>query len=156
MHIGFASYTSVFLSASIALLHFPAAAAGDIAFDKLKRAKTRAPVADPFARPAPPPSAVKKPPRAQPALPVAKPDSVPAAAPPPPSAPALPFKYVGKLVDGDKVTLFLAKGDTLLSVKPGEVFEKVYVLERVTDTQASILYQPLKQTQQLSISKASN
>jgi len=103
------------------------------------------PLADPFAptswAPAPaPPAPVQAAPLA--AVPLV-------ATPPAPSAPPMPFVYIGLYVDEGRETVMLMKGDQLLLVKQGETIDNVYRLERVTADRIDLTYLPLGMRQSL-------
>ncbi len=66
-------------------------------------------------------------------------------------APALPFKYIGKLIEGDVVKIFLLKGEALHIVSEGDTVDKHYQLKHVGEQQLSWLYLPLNITQKMSI-----
>jgi hypothetical protein len=101
---------------------------------------------DPFAIPA------RKVPRAQPKLPA--PVIVANSAPPPrPRAPSMPFKYMGKLIDGDETMVFLIHRDRNLVVREGDTIESVYRLDRITDNELILTYLPMNQRQTLNIRK---
>ena len=74
--------------------------------------------------------------------------------PPPPMAPPLPFSYVGKLIDGGKVTVFLARQDRNYTVKQGEIIDGTYRVEEVRPPMMTLLYIPLNQKQSMQIGEA--
>jgi hypothetical protein len=105
-------------------------------------------IRDPFALPA------RKVRRAKPNPP---PVIVAKAAPPPaPSAPALPFQYMGKLIDGDETKIFLIHGDRNLVVQAGDTFASVYRLDRITDDELIVTYLPMNQRQTMSTQTATS
>jgi hypothetical protein len=65
-----------------------------------------------------------------------------------PVPPPLPFRYIGKLLDGDKLAIFLSRGDESLSVAAGDTVGE-YRVDRITDTEISFTYLPLKTKQSL-------
>jgi hypothetical protein len=70
--------------------------------------------------------------------------------PPPPEkprAPRLPFKYLGRLVEDGSVRVFLSDQDRHLIVKPGEVVNGSYKIEKISDGQIVFVYLPLKERQ---------
>jgi len=72
-----------------------------------------------------------------------------AASPPPkPAAPPLPFRYVGRLLDGDKLAVFLARGEESLSVAAGDTIGE-YRVDRITENEVLFTYLPLKTKQSL-------
>lgn len=94
---------------------------------------------------------------------IEKPDAAPFAvlswAPPPPapatpekpSAPPLPFTYLGKELEGDQWRIFLARENEVLIVKADDVIGGTYRIEKIAPPTVTVLYLPLNQTQQLSI-----
>lgn len=71
--------------------------------------------------------------------------------PPPPRAPAappLPFKYQGRLEDGD-TQVFLADGARSLIVRAGDTIDGRYKVERISSNDIAFIYLPLKQMQVL-------
>jgi hypothetical protein len=71
--------------------------------------------------------------------------------PPPPTAPPMPFRFAGKLVQDGRVSVFLAKGDTLLTVRQGDTVEGVYRVDSVGDTEIALTYVPLGQKQTIAV-----
>lgn len=98
-----------------------------------------------FAVPTPP---APPPPPSPPRVAVSPP--VIAAPPPKPSAPALPFRFLGKMVDRGTTILFLSQGTQNLSVRQGELIGDSYRLEQIDDTSATFVYIPLHEQQTLS------
>lgn len=69
-----------------------------------------------------------------------------------PVAPALPFRYVGQLEDGDgKVTIYLARGETVHTVRVGDLLEEQYRLDAMDNGQITLTYLPMNQQQMLAI-----
>lgn len=75
----------------------------------------------------------------------------PEQAAPAPVAPALPFSYVGRQVQGGKEEVFLAEGEKLHVVRAGSVIAGRYRVESVAARSVTLIYLPLNQTQQLLI-----
>lgn len=77
--------------------------------------------------------------------PVAVGSAVPPAAPVTPTAPPLPFTYMGKMVDeqSGKLVLYLAKGDVAYTVSSGDLIDDTYRVEAITDTELKLIYIPL-------------
>lgn len=61
----------------------------------------------------------------------------------PPSAPPLPFRYLGKIIDGDQTAVFLIRGNDHYSITAGQLIDRTYRIERITDTAITITYLPL-------------
>ena len=75
----------------------------------------------------------------------------PAATPERPSAPPLPFSYLGKEFDGSQWHVFLARQNAVLIVKADDVIEDTYRIESISPPIMTVLYIPLNESQQLSI-----
>ena len=71
-----------------------------------------------------------------------------AQAPAQPTAPPLPFRYIGKMLDGDKRAVFLMNGNESLSVAAGDRVGD-YRVEKITDAEILFTYLPLKTKQTL-------
>lgn len=72
--------------------------------------------------------------------------------PPPrkPTAPPLPFKYLGKLIDGDRHIVFLSEKNKYLVAREGDRIG-MYRVEEITPKRMSFLYEPLEKRQELAI-----
>lgn len=77
----------------------------------------------------------------------------PGAAPPvaAPVAPPLPFQYLGRIIEEDKTTIFLIRGDQHYSVEPGRTLDKLYKVEQVADNAITFTYLPLGTRQVLTV-----
>lgn len=71
--------------------------------------------------------------------------------PPPPTPPPLPFKYMGKLLEEGKLTVFISNQDRNYAVKDGDTIEGAYRVERVDSQQVLFTYLPLNMQQTLVI-----
>lgn len=74
---------------------------------------------------------------------------VAAVAAPPPSAPALPFQYVGKLEQSLKTVVYLNRGADSYSVLPGDNIDANYRFVGIEGDNLVFLYLPLSQRQTL-------
>ena len=63
-------------------------------------------------------------------------------------APPLPFRYIGKMLDGDKLAVFLANGAESFTVAAGERVGD-YRVDKITDAEVMFTYLPLKTKQSL-------
>jgi hypothetical protein len=115
----------------------PVVAAVDIDLDKLHRAESGAPQKDPFARLSFAPAPV--------------PQQEAAAPPPAPSAPALPFRYFGKLTEKGKTEVYVMRGDELISIAAGSQLDNEYRVDGITDTAIEFTYLPLKTRQSMEL-----
>ncbi|NOU01299.1 MAG: hypothetical protein HOO95_06980 [Gallionella sp.] len=63
--------------------------------------------------------------------------------PPVPTAPPLPFTYLGRYGDTETRTIILSKGDRVYTVAVGEVIENTYRVEKFTPGVVHLTYLPL-------------
>ena len=63
-------------------------------------------------------------------------------------APALPFRYLGKMLDGDKLAVFLANGADSYTVTEGERVGD-YRIDKITEAEIRFTYLPMKTKQSL-------
>ncbi len=70
--------------------------------------------------------------------------------PPVPTAPPLPFTYLGRYESAQSQILILLKGDRIYNVSVGEVIENTYRIEQVAAGTVYITYLPLNIKQTLS------
>lgn len=73
--------------------------------------------------------------------------------PPAPSAPPLPFQFLGKLDDSERLRVFLARGERIHTVAEGDVIDGTYRVERITGTQMTLTYLPLNIAQTLPVGR---
>lgn len=113
--------------------------ASDLDLERLKRPRKEGTVQDFFASRswAPPPPAP---------LPVAAVSPTP---PPAPAAPPLPFKYLGHMTNAERLVVFLAKNEEVLSVTADDTLDNTYRVESVSESAAIFTYLPLNQRQTL-------
>ncbi|MFZ5933956.1 hypothetical protein BGP84_11685 [Pseudomonas putida] len=71
-----------------------------------------------------------------------------------PTAPALPFQFVGRMGDRDDLQIFLQSGEKLYVVRKGDVIDSTYRLDRVSANELDLVYLPLHQPQTLSVGSA--
>lgn len=71
--------------------------------------------------------------------------------PPKPKAPPLPFQYLGKVVEGGEIKVFLAQQGKHLIARAGDAIDGVYTVEEVAGGRMTFLYQPLNERQILAI-----
>ncbi len=70
--------------------------------------------------------------------------------PPQPAAPTLPFTFIGRMLDGKEVTLFLTKNDNHYSVKEKDVLDDTYRIDKIGESEAVLTYLPTNTQQTLS------
>lgn len=85
--------------------------------------------------------------------PVPKPAPAPIAVvvAPPPSAPPLPFAYMGKLLSEDARAVFLTQGERNLIVHEGDVIDAIYRVDKLSDADLSFVHLPTGIRQNLAI-----
>ncbi|WP_240161550.1 hypothetical protein, partial [Burkholderia sp. Ap-955] len=72
--------------------------------------------------------------------------------PAPPTAPPMPFTFVGEQdAKAARPRVFLSNGDQLLIVSPGDVIDRQYRVESVSESSVVLTYLPLNQVQVVSI-----
>ncbi len=99
-----------------------------VRLEQLERRATGAPAGDPFQARSwePAPTVVKR-----------------TVAPPPPQAPPLPFTYLGKMVDGEQTTVFLAAADRNYVARSGDTLDGRYRVEKIEEDGLALTYLPL-------------
>ena len=76
----------------------------------------------------------------------------PPAAPAVPTAPPLPYTFVGSFTDGDQATVyFLTRNDRVYDVKPGDTLDQIYSVDAVENGQLLFTYKPLNIRQSLPV-----
>lgn len=68
-----------------------------------------------------------------------------------PTAPPLPFQFVGRLDDRSDLQVFLQSGEKIYVVRKGDVIDETWRLERISDKELSLVYLPLHLAQTLSV-----
>lgn len=77
--------------------------------------------------------------------------AVPAYVPPPqPTAPALPFTFIGRMLDGNEVIVFILKNDRNYTVKEKDVLDDTYRVDKIGESEAVLTYLPTNTQQTLS------
>lgn len=71
-----------------------------------------------------------------------------------PTAPPLPFQFIGKLEDSKQLQVFLQNGERLYVVRAGDVIDETYKVDRISATEMSFVYLPMKFAQTLSVGSA--
>lgn len=74
-------------------------------------------------------------------------------APPPeaPKPPALPFKVVGRIIEGDAPAVFLASQNRNHVAREGEWLDNTYLVERIEKNRMTLIYLPLAERQYLTL-----
>jgi hypothetical protein len=81
----------------------------------------------------------------------APPAQGPADAPAARTAPPLPFRYVGKMIEDGKLSVFLMRGDDSFSIRKGQRIDD-YRVDKITESSVVFTYLPLKTRQELNLS----
>ncbi|WP_223463919.1 MULTISPECIES: hypothetical protein [unclassified Pseudomonas] len=68
-----------------------------------------------------------------------------------PTAPPLPFQFVGRLDDRSDLQVFLQNGEKIYVVRKGDVIDETWRIERISDEELSLVYLPLHLVQTLSV-----
>jgi hypothetical protein len=68
-----------------------------------------------------------------------------------PEAPALPFRYMGKVIEDGKLEILLLRGDEHFAVKAGQKIDAEYRLDKVTASALTFTYLPMKAKQTLEL-----
>lgn len=122
----------------------------DLDLERLHRPPKEGKVNDLFLASIPVPPAPRAP-VPTPAPVVAPPVSLNPPLPPKPVAPALPFTYLGRLIDGDKTTVFVSRNNMPHSVSVGDSIGDIYKVDSIADGSIVFVYLPLGEKQTLSI-----
>ena len=70
---------------------------------------------------------------------------------PPPQAPVLPFRFLGRYIEDGQTVVFLQNNEQNFAAKVGEVLQQTYQVQAITATAMTFVYLPLNQTQNLDI-----
>ncbi len=71
--------------------------------------------------------------------------------PPPPKPPPLPFKYMGRWVEGGQQTVFLLQGEQPIPIQAGQVLQGSWRVDEISDRQVMFTYLPLDMQSALGI-----
>src|SRR5712691_3641269 len=71
--------------------------------------------------------------------------------PPAPTAPPMPYRYAGKLVQGGRQSVLLAKGDMVFPINEGETLDGAYRVESIGETQVTLMYLPLAREERIAV-----
>ena len=71
-----------------------------------------------------------------------------------PTAPPLPFQFIGRLDDRNDVQVFLQNGEKLYVVRKGDMIDDTYRIVGISATEMNMVYLPLHQSQTLSVGSA--
>jgi hypothetical protein len=68
-----------------------------------------------------------------------------------PSAPPMPFQFIGRLDDRSDLQVFLQNGEKIYVVRKGDVIDETWRIEGISDVELSFIYLPLHLSQTLSV-----
>jgi hypothetical protein len=68
-----------------------------------------------------------------------------------PTAPSMPFQFVGRLDDRSDLQVFLQSGEKIYVVRKGDVIDETWRIERISEKELSLVYLPLHLAQTLSV-----
>ncbi|MHC8334465.1 hypothetical protein [Pseudomonas sp. LB3P25] len=68
-----------------------------------------------------------------------------------PTAPPMPFQFIGKLNDRSDLQVFLQSGEKIYVVRKGDVIDDTWRIEGISDEELSFVYLPLHLSQTLSV-----
>ena len=74
--------------------------------------------------------------------------------PAPPQAPALPFTYIGKMMEDGRIVVFLTQGERNFAVRSGDKLDNLYQIDEIKPTMMLLTYLPLNKQQSLPIGGA--
>ncbi len=72
-------------------------------------------------------------------------------APPSPTAPSVPFRFAGRMLQGDQVFVFLERGESIITARQGDTVDGAYRIDSVSETQVALTYVPLDQKQTIAV-----
>ena len=76
------------------------------------------------------------------------------AAPVAPRVPAMPYRYAGKVLHEGRMKIFLANGDKVFAIRPGDTLDGAYRVESIATTQITLRYLPLGRVQTIPVNSA--
>lgn len=88
-------------------------------------------------------------------VPPPPPPAQPPPPPPKPTAPPLPFGYLGRYQESQSQIIMLVKGDRIYTVSAGDVIENTYRFEGMVDGRVELTYMPLNIRQSIDTGGAS-
>jgi hypothetical protein len=81
------------------------------------------------------------------------PPAPPPPPPPKPTAPPLPFRYLGSLMEGDQSLVYVSEGARMHVLRVGEQVDRRYRVEAIDATRVTLTFLPLDQRQELLIGR---
>jgi hypothetical protein len=74
--------------------------------------------------------------------------------PPKPTAPPLPFTFLGRLIEGDQAAVFVSSGDRNQVLRVGDVVGGAWRVDAIEPTRMKFTYLPLNENQYLALGAA--
>ncbi|NUU38914.1 hypothetical protein [Pseudomonas sp. C2B4] len=71
-----------------------------------------------------------------------------------PTAPPMPFQFIGRMDDRTDLQVFLLSGEKIYVVRKGDVIDETWKIEGISDMELSLVYLPLHLSQTLSVGSA--
>jgi hypothetical protein len=71
-----------------------------------------------------------------------------------PTAPPMPFQFIGRMDDRTDLQVFLQNGEKIYVVRKGDVIDDTWKIEGISDLELSLVYLPLHLSQTLSVGSA--
>lgn len=71
-----------------------------------------------------------------------------------PTAPPMPFQFIGRIDDRTDLQVFLQSGEKIYVVRKGDVIDETWKIEGISDLELSLVYLPLHVSQTLSVGSA--
>jgi hypothetical protein len=71
-----------------------------------------------------------------------------------PTAPPMPFQFIGRMDDRTDLQVFLQNGEKIYVVRKGDVIDETWKIEGISDMELSLVYLPLHLSQTLSVGSA--
>lgn len=71
-----------------------------------------------------------------------------------PTAPPMPFQFIGRMDDRSDLQVFLQNGEKIYVVRKGDVIDETWRIEGISDVELSLVYLPLHLSQTLSVGSA--
>jgi hypothetical protein len=74
--------------------------------------------------------------------------------PPKPTAPPVPFTFIGRLIEGGRTAVFVSVGDRNQVLRVGDVVDSTWRVDAIETTRMKLTYLPLNQDQYLALGAA--
>jgi hypothetical protein len=66
----------------------------------------------------------------------------------------MPYRYAGKLEQGGRQSVLLAKGDMVFPINEGETLDGAYRVESIGETQITLTYLPLAREERIPVNSS--